>query len=62
MQGAIQEDIPVVVQIHASRVKEIKAGEVSSGDNDYVLCSDSTENFYENLEELFAKVSLWTRI
>lgn len=58
MQGAIQEDIPVVVQIHASRVEEVKAGEVSFGDNDYVLVSDPGKDFYENLEELFANCKL----
>ncbi|MCJ1348040.1 hypothetical protein MMC31_006271 [Peltigera leucophlebia] len=53
LQGAIQEDIPVV-RIHESRVGKVKAGEVSSSDNDSFLVSDPTDDFYENLGALFA--------
>lgn len=53
VQGATQEDKPVV-RINVWRVEEVKAGEVSSGDNDYVLVSDPTEEFYEYLGAVFA--------
>ena len=53
MQGTIQEDIPVV-RIHESRVGEVKAGEVSTSDNDRFLVSDTTNDFYANLGALFA--------
>ena len=52
MQGGVQEDIPVV-QIHTSRIGEVKAGEVNSGANDCVLISDPTKDFYEDLVTLF---------
>lgn len=41
-----------VVRINASRVEEIKAGEVSLDDNDCFLVSDSTEDFYRDLVAL----------
>ena len=53
MQGAIQEEIPVV-RIHASRVEKVKADEVSSGEDDCVLVSEPTDDFYKNLGALFA--------
>ncbi|MCJ1349385.1 hypothetical protein MMC31_007625 [Peltigera leucophlebia] len=53
LQGTIQEDIPVV-RIHESRVGEVKAGEVSTSDNDRFLVSDPTDDFYASLGALFA--------
>ena len=52
VQWPIQEDIPVV-QIHASRVEDVKAGEVSLGADDCVLISNSAEDFDEDLGALF---------
>ncbi len=61
VQGAIQEEIPVV-QIHASRVAKVRADEVSSGDDDCVLVSNPTNDFYENLGALFADCKPVNRI
>ena len=52
VQGAVQEDIPVV-RVHASRIVEFKAGEVRSGVDDCMLISDPAEYFYEDLGTLF---------
>ena len=52
MQGTAQEDTPVV-RIHASRIGEINAGEVSSGADDCMLISDSAKDFYKDLGTLF---------
>ncbi len=52
VQGAVQEDIPVV-RIHASQIGEARTGEVSSGADDCMLVSDPAENFYEDLVTLF---------
>ena len=52
VRGTVQEDTPVV-RIHASRIGEVSAGEVSSGADDCMLISDSAENFYEDLGTLF---------
>lgn len=57
MQRSIQEDI-VVVQIHASRVEEVKVGKVSLGNNDCVLISKPKEEFYKNLGALFGNCQL----
>ncbi len=55
IQGAIQEDIPVV-QVPTSRIVEVKAGEVRSGVDDCILISDPAEDFYEDLDTLFTNL------
>lgn len=54
VQRVVREDIPIV-RIHALRVEEIKANKVSLGDRDCVLFSKPTEDFYEDLEALYAE-------
>ncbi len=54
VQGAKQEDIPVV-RIHALWNEEVKDSEVSLSNDACILISGPTEDFYENLEALFAK-------
>lgn len=51
MQEAVQEDIPVV---WVDTPRAIEASELSSCDGACILVSDPTEDFYENLETLFA--------
>lgn len=53
MPGAIHEEMPVV-RVHASRVENVKADEVSSGEDDCILVSDPTDEFYEHLGAWFA--------
>ena len=54
VQGAVQEDIPVV-RIYLSQIEEFEANEVSSSNNASILVSDPTEDFYENMEAMFAE-------
>lgn len=51
---AEQEDTPVV-WINESRIKRVKASEVSSSDNASIFFSGPNEDFYENLEAWFDK-------
>ncbi len=55
VQRAVPEDVPIV-RIHSSRIEEVKASKVSSSDDAYIFVSGPTEDFYENLEVLFAKL------
>ena len=55
VQGAIQGDMPVI-RIHTSQAEEVKAGEVSLVNDDCVLASDPTEDFYEDLGALFTNL------
>ena len=52
MQGAIQEELPVV-RIHTLQTKEFKAGEVRLSANDCMLISDPAKYFYKDLALLF---------
>ncbi len=54
LQGAEQEDIPVV-RIHFSWIEEVKASEVGSSDDACILVSGLNEYFYENRKTLFAE-------
>lgn len=54
IEGAVQEDIPVV-RIHLSRIEEFEASEMSLSNDASILVSDPIEDFYENMEALFAK-------
>lgn len=45
-----------VIRIHTSQAEEVKAGEVSLVNDDCVLASDPTEDFYEDLGALFTNL------
>lgn len=51
---AVQEDKPVV-QIHALRIGEVKAGEVSLGADDCMPISDPSKDLYKDLGALFCE-------